>query len=152
MIGSKWFSVIPLATAAALVTACDLSTDLPAPILEWTGEFIAAPGWQIQGGAGMLWVENSRFVTVGLNISEDQPGAQRAWRVRGGMCLDGGPVLGSNDAYEPLIISPTGAAEALADILATPDPNAAYHVAIHLSVDEMETVIACADLFLENPL
>jgi hypothetical protein len=143
--------ITSLFVAVTVLAACDLSTEVQPPPIEWTGVFTGAHGWDIQGEAAMLWSENSHFVLAGATIAGDVPGAERPWRVHSDGCIESGPVLGSVDAYPPLQVNANGDAEAVAEVLATPDPNAQYHVNLYLSLDEMDTVIACADLFRESP-
>jgi hypothetical protein len=121
----------------------------PAPTGEWFGVIQGADGWEhLSGQSGFIWTEGATTFETFAQIEGDEVGAVRPWHVHENTCAAGGDIVGSDADYPRLVTDATGVATVVTFVPRGIDPNADYHVNIHLSVDEMETIIACGDLTL----
>jgi hypothetical protein len=135
--------------ALTLLVACDTSTVEPTPQLEWHGTLVAEAGWDhLTGQAAMAWIEGSTSFLAGAEIMGDEANARRPWHVHHNTCAEGGGIVGSDAHYPRLMVNVDGHAVAVTEVAATINPEADYHVNIHLSEPEMDVIIACADLEL----
>jgi hypothetical protein len=143
------FRLAGVLTAFSVLVACDPSTVEPVPQLEWQADLEAAAGWEhLTGRAAMAWVQGSATFLAGAEITGDETGASRPWHVHHNTCAEGGGIVGSSAHYPPLAINAAGYAVVVTEVAGTIDPEAAYHVNVHLSESELDVVIACADLEL----
>lgn len=103
------------------------------------------PNSRLGGAALVTLLDEGRAFSATIQLRGDEPGSVRPWHVHVGECASGGPIVGPADAYPPLMIDEDGdtASETLISI---PLDTGAYHVNVHLSVDEIATIIACGDL------
>jgi superoxide dismutase, Cu-Zn family len=141
-----------LIVAVAVVGACDDDDSvIPDPDPEefaWEATVTGVEGFeQIQGQGAAEWTENTSEFTASLNVQGDEPGAVRPWHVHDNSCETGGGIVGPAAQYTPLTIGEDGTASAVDAIQIALDPDADYHVNLHLSADDL-TVIACGDLVL----
>lgn len=139
---------VTVLVAVALLASCDLSTEPSPRVFDWFGLMEAAEGWNIQGEAAIQWFDDTTEFTTGAVIAMDEPGAVRPWHVHHNTCDEGGGIVGSDADYPRLVVDESGTAGVVTTVPTVLDPEADYHVNVHLSEAEMETVIACADLRL----
>ena len=84
---------------------------------------------------------NARITVTGL-----QPGAVHPWHVHEGNCGSGGKIVGDPSAYTPLTVGSDGTAQSSTVLGVRLEEAAGYHVNVHLSPSQMETIIACGNL------
>jgi superoxide dismutase, Cu-Zn family len=133
--------------AAVLFAACPGDTVAPPLTTEWFADLEGTPGWEhLSGEGGMLWTEGRPEIAARAVVTGDEPGASRPWHVHHNTCAEGGGIVGPAGAYPPLEVDATGEAEVITLVPIGVDPDANFHVNVHLSVDELETIIACGDL------
>jgi hypothetical protein len=143
----------PIFAAAGIAVVLNLSgcpdddddTDLEAR--EWRADLEGQPGWEDLGGEGLVvWVEDANQFTTSVEITGDEEGAVRPWHLHFNSCEAGGGIVGDDEDYPRLVIADDGTASETVTIARQIDPDAAYHINVHLSEDELETIIACADV------
>jgi hypothetical protein len=135
--------------ALTVLVACDTSMVEPIPQLEWQGDLETIAGWEhLTGRAAMAWTQGSNTFLAGAEVMGDEAGARRPWHVHHNTCAEGGGIVGSAAHYAPLVIDANGHAVVVTEVTGTINPEADYHVNIHLSEAEMDVIIACADLEL----
>jgi hypothetical protein len=117
----------------------------------WTVSFQGTGDWEdISGMADVQWAAAGASFVANVDISGDEAEAVRPWHVHQGTCAQGGEVVGGAAHYPALNIDSGGSADAVANVPTALDPNAQYHVNIHLSPSEMSTIIACGDLVRQS--
>lgn len=105
----------------------------------------ANPGFEVTGDAR---VEESADggTHVGIEIEGAPSDAILPWHLHEGACGSGGPIVGDPTAYPPLSTGLNGEASAEATIAVTVDPAADYHINVHKSPSETETIVACGEV------
>lgn len=85
--------------------------------------------------------------TASVSISGAEPGQEHPWHVHEGTCESGGAIIGPADSYPFLEVDDDGNANATVTIFDTAlvEGND-YHINVHLSEDELQTIVACGDL------
>jgi hypothetical protein len=144
-------TVLSVVLIPLMVAACDVGTTDPPPLyFEWEGQFVAAAGWEhLEGQAAFGWVEGADQLTAAVELMGDEPGEERAWRLRHSTCAQGGATLGSDADYPPLQIHATGIAQVVTTVpVGIEHPEAAYHVIVFVSAEDTDTAIACGDMVL----
>ena len=147
MIPRNWFVF-----GLAFMAACSLeSTVDPPEQFQWTGSLVAEPGWELEGDAGFIWTEGRGRFLVGIAVTDDEAFALRPWHVHRGSCDDRGAIVGDSGEYPLLVMDGGGAAEIEAVIDDSLSPSRDYYVDVHLSDQELSTIIACgATLLVEE--
>jgi superoxide dismutase, Cu-Zn family len=113
----------------------------------WNATLAGNPGWEhISGSANVNQLIGSSGFTASAAIQGDEPGALRPWHVHFGPCQSGGAIVGADGDYPRLAVGADGMATSTASIARTLNPNAPYHVNVHVSDNELSTLIACGDL------
>ncbi|MEX0778827.1 MAG: CHRD domain-containing protein [Balneolales bacterium] len=103
-------------------------------------------------GEGNVISLNNEF-TANVTINGAEPDSEHPWHVHEGTCATGGGIVGPPDEYALLEVSDEGSAEATATIIGTglsEDGN--YHINVHLSADDLGTIIGCGDLNGDNTI
>ena len=119
------------------------------PMPSWLASIEAGgPGIGINGEAVAHAGESGTFVSI--DVEGGESGATHPWHVHVGDCDSGGAVVGSESAYPALQIGAGGEAEAEATIGEALDPEADYHVNIHLSAAQADSIIACGGLVTQT--
>ena len=138
------------AGAASFLLGCSDDDDDEAPSLAQRTQVATIegnPGWEnLSGESRVVWTPGNALFLASIELDGDLPGAVRPWHVHFGTCSTGGAIVGPPADYPPLAIAASGSASASASIEFELGANAAYHVNVHLSPDEMGTLIACGDL------
>lgn len=142
-----------LIVALAVVGACDDDDPvIPDPDPEeftWEATVTGLDVYeQLQGQGAAEWTEDATEFTTTMEIAGDEPGAIRPWHVHDNTCEVGGGIVGDDMAYTRLVIGEDGTASAADTIPLALDPAADYHINVHLSDEELGTIIACGDLVL----
>jgi hypothetical protein len=138
-----------LTFAVVALAACPSDPVTPVPTFEWYGVIVGAAGWEhIEGESGFIWTENAGTFTTAAVIVGDEIGAVRPWHVHYNTCAEGGDIVGADGDYPRLVTDGNGVASVTTTVPVGIDPNVAYHVNVHLSPDELGTIIACGDLAL----
>jgi superoxide dismutase, Cu-Zn family len=142
--------ILSMLIVGVVMGACDFGTTQPRlEEFEWFGTLEGEAGWEhLSGQAAFLWVQGATGFVAAAEIFGDEPGAIRPWHVHHNTCAAGGGIVGQDVVYPRLVVGAEGSAGAFASVPVAVDPNASFHVNIHLSEAEMETIIACGDLAL----
>lgn len=114
----------------------------------WEADLVGEEGWeQLSGSATVEFTEDETEFDATAQIAGDEDGAVRPWHVHVESCEVGGGIVGDDLDYPRLEVGVEGTAEASVTIMQALDPEAAYHVNVHL--DEDLTIIMCGDLILQ---
>jgi len=153
---------IALLLVAALAFGCsnDNNNDLddfldaritPVPgTIEWRAHLVSLDqALGINGDATVVEVVNEAAFTASITIRNDVVGAIRPWHVHFGTCATGGAIVGEDAAYPRLQVGADGAATVNVMIRVGLDPALAYHINVHKSDAEFNTIIACGDMILQ---
>lgn len=134
--------------ALVVLAACDTSTAVdPAAEWQWHGLLQVEAGWEhVTGQAATGWIEGRPTFLAGAEIAGDEAGAVRPWHVHHNTCAEGGGIVGSDGDYPRLIVNAQGEAIVITEVPVGINPAADYHVNVHLSEEELDVIIACADL------
>lgn len=73
-------------------------------------------------------------------------GMVHPWHVHEGKCGSGGKIVGDMSAYTPLTVTSSGTASSTANLMVRLEEASSYHVNVHKSMSEMETIVACGNL------
>lgn len=120
---------------------------LPTPqTTMWQATITGVVGFtNLSGEAFVTWTETHPF-SASITLRGDTPGELRVWHVHFGVCIAPGDIVGVPGAYEPLAIDSAGVATTNARVDFELDVAAPYHVDVHFSPADLETIIACGDL------
>lgn len=142
--------VLPAAIAAMALCACgdDDDDDAPQDLQQWSTSLVGQGVYtDISGRSTVRQALDEDGFSATIDVEGDVPGARRPWHVHFGTCATGGDIVGDPASYPVLAIAQNGRADATANVdgvqLISGEP---YHVNVHLSPDELETIIACGDL------
>ncbi len=105
----------------------------------------ANPGFEIEGEAAVSELDEGR-TTVAIEIRGAAANAMLLWHVHQGVCGSGGPIVGDPAAYPPLAAGLDGSASADTTIDVILDPAADYHINVHESPSEIDTIVACGEV------
>jgi superoxide dismutase, Cu-Zn family len=131
----------------AMMTACGNGTTPDPQLVEWQGSVQGVPGWEhLSGQGGVVWIPGVQEFATSMQISGDEPGAVRPWHVHHNSCAAGGVIVGDDGDYPRLSIDADGTASVATIVPTGLSTTAPYHINVHLSDDEMTTIIACGDL------
>jgi hypothetical protein len=115
----------------------------------WSGTIAGNPGWEhITGTTNVQQVVNASEFTATAMIQGDQSGAERPWHVHFDTCESGGGIVGGDATYPRLMVGADGMATSSVTVPVALDPEARYHVNVHISSADLPTLIACGDLLL----
>jgi hypothetical protein len=113
----------------------------------WDSSVVGFPGYSTLVGSALVSerVGDTSFV-ADIDMRNDLPGSVRPWHVHFGTCATGGAIVGDPASYAPLVFDGNGAASATARVAFVLDPAIPYHINLHLSPSQLDTLIACGDL------
>lgn len=103
------------------------------------------PFGRLGGAAIVRLLDEGRAFSAAIQLRGDEPGELRPWHVHVGDCRTAGPIVGPANAYPLLTVDEDGNAASEA-LLSIPLDTGAYSVNVHLSLDQITTIIACGDL------
>ena len=150
--------ILPLLLLAATAVGCvrtstnpatgKVDVDIESPMKkgeDWK-TILAGTGMytNISGNAGALVAEGRTNATI--SIRGAQPGAVHPWHLHLGRCGSGGAIVGDAGAYTPLTVGNDGTAQGSATVMVRLEESSEYHVNVHLSPSQPETIIACGNL------
>jgi hypothetical protein len=138
---------IPLLLLGLTLSACDTATTPPADPL-WQTTLLAQPGFEGVTGNATASVATGQTTST-ATIANAPQGGVHPWHVHAGTCGSGGPIVGEANAYPPLQVDAGGNATATATIGVALQSNQPYYVNVHLSADELDTIVACGNLILQ---
>lgn len=131
----------------SLTTAPQNARAMVHTLARWSAE-LAPPHGSI-GPHGSVLLERGKgpnHTRVLVVISGDTPGALRPWHLHAGICGEGGPIMGPEQAYATIRINARGNGVAVID-LPIPFPEAgALFVNVHESLKRMDTIVTCGQL------
>lgn len=114
---------------------------------EMSADLDGRPGFtQLDGDATVRWTEGTSGFIATIDLEGDEPGQIRPWHVHYGTCGSGGDIVGSDEDYPRLEIDDNGQGLATATVAEQLVSGDLYHVNVHLSEEDMDTIIACGDL------
>lgn len=116
------------------------------------GEFItdfeanvpSRPGFEVRGTATAVASVGRTVVT--LDVENGEAGAVHPWHIHEGACGSLGSIVGATDAYPPLALDDEGKDREVATLDLQLSDDADYHVNVHLSPEDMGTIVACGGL------
>ncbi len=113
---------------------------------DWRGTVTGRDVYSTVTGTVRAHVEGDNTVTT-IVLSGLTPGRQHPWHLHEGTCETGGPIFGHPDAYTPLQVGNDGRAEGTARLVNLKLNEARkYHANVHLSADNLGTIIACGNV------
>jgi hypothetical protein len=117
-------------------------------VIEWRAALVNLDPslYALQGDAVVAQVVGDAAFTATITIRNDTPGAVRPWHVHFNTCAAGGGIVGADTAYPRLTSGTDGAASSNVMVRVGLDPAVAYHVNVHKSDAEFNTLIMCGDL------
>jgi hypothetical protein len=105
----------------------------------------ANAGFEVEGDADVEGLEQGG-TRVDIDIQGAASNSMLPWHLHEGACGSGGAIVGDPAAYAPLAVGADGTASSETNIDVTLSPGTDYHLNVHKSPSEMETIIACGDL------
>jgi hypothetical protein len=134
--------------AVVLLAACSFDSVEPQRIFQWSGSTPEGePGWEhLSFEAAFAWGEDQQLLEAVARVTGDEPGARRPWFLHRNTCAVSGAIIGADASYPRLDIPTNGIALATTLISVAIEPEGTYHVSLRESDDQIENVIACADL------
>jgi hypothetical protein len=96
---------------------------------------------------GTTWLaRDGNRMRAQITVENATRGATHPWHVHRGRCGYDDGVVGSANSYSPLKINNDGKASASATIDEAFPTTGDYFVNVHASADNMQTIVACANL------
>lgn len=134
------------ALVAALLVGCGGREIDRTPVRgSWIGE-IEAVGDHGHSGFTTASLLSAGGTRVNVTLTGGSMGGRHPWRVRTGACGSGGEVIGDPEAYPPMEPNARGNASATATIGVDLDPDSEYHVTLHTSPEDLDTIVGCGEL------
>lgn len=146
-----------LAPALALMAACASGGggDTPRPpaaggaapgegTIRFSGQILSTGTRQMRGSAAATTIGSESEVVV--SITGGAASGQHPWHLHRGACGSGGAIVGSAGAYPVLRPDAGGQANETANLSVALSRGQRYHVNIHESPQNLETIVACAEL------
>lgn len=154
----RTFFMMAMAGVLSFTVACDDDDSVtpdPDPDPEefvWEATLVGTEAYAgVQGQGAAAWTEETSEFAATVDIEGDEPEAVRPWHVHENTCEAGGGIVGPAAEYTPLAVGAEGTASAADTISVALDPEADYHINVHLSAEDLETIIACGNLELVAP-
>jgi hypothetical protein len=132
-------------TAEPGVQGEEAPTEQAAPPEAGQVRIVANPGFEVSGEANVQDLEGGK-TRVDIGIHGAPSDAILPWHVHEGTCGSGGAIVGDPNAYQPLNTDLSGEASADATIGVGLDPGTDYHINVHESPSNTETIVACGEL------
>ncbi len=104
----------------------------------------ANSGFEVEGDADVEALDQG--TRVDIDIRGAASNSMLPWHLHEGTCGSGGAIVGDPAAYTPLAVGLDGTASSETDIDVTLTPGADYHLNVHKSPSEIETIVACGEL------
>ncbi|HEY5944382.1 MAG TPA: hypothetical protein VIV40_02780 [Kofleriaceae bacterium] len=145
--------LITMLAAATLLVACGGSNNDGSPVAsttDWhadisgTGQFAG-----IRGTSDIVLASDGQSFAVTTEITNAIAGNSYPWHVHFGTCAATGAIVGAM-VYPELVVAADGRAAASATVTAPLAAATPYSVNVHISADNLATIIACGDLVLQG--
>lgn len=144
--------------AIAAITGCDDDDDddldvIPGEtdVVEWRADLLGVDAYAaIRGEAQVSYTLGAQSFMASIEVLFDEPNVDRPWHVHFGSCATDGAIVGPPEAYPPLMTNADGTDTVSVLVPERVDPAGQYHVNVHLSADQLGTIIACGDLNLNG--
>jgi len=133
----------------AIEALVEEANDSDGRFVEFTANITGIGAYSTVSGVGRVLLDAPGVFDADIAIRSDVPSAVRPWHVHFGACGSGGAIVGPAEAYRALTIANDGTAEVGAQVFASYNLEADYHVNVHVSPADL-TVIACGDLLLNS--
>lgn len=137
------FQLTSLGLLLLLFAGCDSAETTT--VLEWSAVLSGAPGFEGVAGSASA-TSDADETSVSVAISGAAPGAAHPWHIHIGTCETDGPIFGDMTAYPDLQVGPNGTASGQATLDLGLAANVAYFVNVHLSQQDLATIVACGNL------
>ena len=112
---------------------------------DWKTDLRSVGNYPGIGGTSRAMVAEGK-TNATITVTGLQPGAVHPWHVHEGNCGSGGKIVGNPSDYTPLTVAADGTARGNANLMLRLEESAGYHVNVHLSPNQLETIIACGNL------
>lgn len=136
----------------AIAAACLVALGCASGGSNGDGEFITDFDASLTSRGGSTVTGTARAVAslgrtaVTLEIDGARPGARHPWHVHEGRCGSGGAIVGSASSYPVLEVDEDGSERASGTIDVQLDDDRDYHVNVHASPSDLQTIVACGAL------
>ena len=103
---------------------------------------------QMSGSASMAPAANGAGTVVLLELANASPGGVHPWEARLGQCgsESQGTLFGTRSEYTPIEVGRNGEASGTASVALRTPMTGQFHVVVHASAANPETVVACGNL------
>ena len=133
-------------TDSQVATTTEMGTTEAGPeMLSWEVAIMPNAGYNV-AGEGSVRDLGENGTRVAVEVRDGEPGTTHPWHLHEGDCDSSGAIVGEATAYEPLVLNESGEASGAANIELRLDPDVDYHVNVHKSPTETDTIIACGEL------
>lgn len=143
---------------AATLTGCAGDDDdkdrgfVAADTVEWRADIVGIGRFAaIRGDAHVMSTIGVKSIMAGADIQFDAPFATRPWHVHVGPCATDGGIVGRPGSYPLLRTNRGGRDDVTVWLPGGIEPDGVYHVDVHASATELQTIIACGDLSVIEP-
>lgn len=142
---------------AATLTGCTGDDDddrgfVADDTVEWRADIVGIGRFTaIRGDAHVMSTIGVKSIMAGADIQFDAPFATRPWHVHVGSCATDGAIVGRPASYPLLRTNRGGRDDVTVRLPGGIDPDGVYHVDVHASAAELETIVACGDLSVIGP-
>ncbi|HEY5920521.1 MAG TPA: hypothetical protein VIV11_02570 [Kofleriaceae bacterium] len=134
--------------SAALIAGCTSSGDDGAVIMsttDWHANITGIGAFaSIRGTSDVVVASDGGSFAVTTELTNAPAGGIHPWHVHAGAC-PGGAIVGATH-YPELVVGSDGTAMADVTVAASLDNAAPYSINVHLSPDNLATLVACGDL------
>lgn len=103
-----------------------------------------SPGFEVEGDADVEALDQGTRVDIDLRGAASN--SMLPWHLHEGTCGSGGAIVGDPAAYPPLAVELDGSGSSEADLQVSLTPGSDYHVNVHKSPSELETIVACGEV------
>lgn len=103
-----------------------------------------SPGFEVEGDADVEALDQG--TRVDIDVRGAASNSMLPWHLHEGACGSGGAIVGDPAAYPPLAVDLDGTASSEADLAMALTPGADYHLNVHKSPSELETIVACGEV------
>lgn len=134
--------IATLLLGTVLLVGCDDDDD---DIRRWEADLEGTPAFADVTGTALASTGESR-TNVTVTIAGAPVGGEHPWHIHTGTCATGGPILGNPAAYPFLVPTAGGQDTRSATIDEVLLSVQSYHVNVHASPTDLDTIVACGDL------
>lgn len=136
--------IATLLLGSLLLAGCEGDDD-DDDIRRWEADLEGTPDFADVSGTALALLEGST-TRVTVTIAGAPVGGEHPWHIHTGTCATGGPILGDPAAYPFLVPNASGQDTRSATIDEPLLASLSYHVNVHASPTDLDTIVACGDL------